>query len=1823
VVNLAANNSFATIRGQGGFTTNNNLYANSGTLNLGGNSQLVNVLNSSNPLPGQGGTVTSASAATVTVQGGGNFGGVLAGAVSLDKVNTANTLLLTSANTYTGSTLVRGGTLTLRDSGQLTNSSDVELRYATLLLDNGYLSRVDNRLRSDTALVSKGGTLQLDGRAGEVATQSLASVNLSQGRTDINSRAGGSGANVINIGNLVRAAGSGANVSVNQNYGFLGTAGNNTAIRNYITNINGSPLALNNRILPTWIIVNNDHFATYRSDTGISFLSNTADGYANYDSGDLSTASGSTGTLNYNDGGNRTIVTGTVVNAIRNAPGAAQTLSLNGSLNIASGGLLTNANQAIAYQNSGTPGTAAPSLTSSSGELNVFVNQNTTSLNVPITGNVTVSKSGGANLNLNPSMIYGNGTGNSVTSGSASVTLTSTNGLTVGMPVFGTGVPAGATIAAINSGTQITLSANATATGANTLSFPLGNTYTGNTVVSSGTLFGNLQGANGTSLVAVPGNLVINNATFTSNFANQISSNANVTITGSGRLNMANLASTTETLASITATDLNGTANLIDRTASQPTSVVNLTAATPITVNNTNPSGSAFIGAFAGQVGFVRPAGSAATLQINGPVATGVNNANGLNAVGLRVDAAIASVPTGVADGGLVKNGTGMLVLSPTNNITVTAGTAGNITAGNTTITVTSTTGLVPGMPVTGTGIIPGSVVTSVLNATTFTISAPPQTTSTASVTITGNPINFNGVTLTNNGTTSVQTPTFNIAQGVVRVDQNGALGSPSALTTVQDGAVLLGSNTASVQAVGSVNFRDGASLGVTINSTGFGAVSASPLSQSVYTIGSGSKGVTFYATDFFVQSTNAGTITLNGKLTGSGNINVVGPQITSTPGTVTLANPITGAAAGANDYSGAITLNTNTVLLSSPNRLSNTGATGSALGAASIVLNGGRLSIRDDASTAANVTTAGTLTYGNNVTLSANSFLDANRANGTSTSQTVALGELTVANGSHTLFVDSGNSYGLSFSTLKGSGTLAKVGTSPLTITAIDPGFTGGLRIAGAPDANTKSYANVGITNGPQNWNLALPAALNVPNYYVDGVHHPVGTSLTVSNTLEVGNNAGTITNGLNGVSSGSVTGAMLLNNTVVTQAANLRNNGIIGATGGTATLSAPSGAMNIRGQGLYQTNGQSLTLNGVLADDGVTPTRLKVAGGTAANDFVTLNATGSTSTGGAEVQSGRLVVNGGANPLGVPSTAIRVLGYPVATASSAQGPVNVAAPTLEFAGAVTQTGNIQNSGLVRVAAGGNTVLGGRIDGPGVGVTVPGLLEASAPAISTFDATTTITNRATMAPNTGNFGVKLEPRMLQHNNVTQNAITGRFDNDHWVYTGQFYDADNKFSIAGVQDDGLAVWVNGVQVIRGNMGGNAGLAISSAYTTSANGTVNSNGAPGAGTTDFTASQATTGLPAGWHTIEIRTRNGTGGAGGVAGNGFLANYGFGINPDGATALNGAAYLRPIDPGDGSVFRTGLAAKGAITIISNASLAAQGFGNISTLTLGGAGGTGNATISVTAAGNSNADVLSVSAAATGLANVQLTAGAIVDIGTTVPTGDVLAVPATKSLNITGGAGSVFRVGSSLTTALLNGTINVDGGLLLVNTNGGAGTTGTVNAATGGIVGGTGSITGALSVAATARVAPGELNAVGTLTVDDSVTLSDNSGLTFNLATPDAVAPGVGNDLLSVTDLAAVITLGQNINLDVPAAGLAQGRYDLIAYTGTDPDAASVANLSSWTLSYNGASVPAGDYEFLHDSTGKFVYLNVVVPEPTGLAAVGVAAIGLLARRRRNRR
>lgn len=171
----------------------------------------------------------------------------------------------------------------------------------------------------------------------------------------------------------------------------------------------------------------------------------------------------------------------------------------------------------------------------------------------------------------------------------------------------------------------------------------------------------------------------------------------------------------------------------------------------------------------------------------------------------------------------------------------------------------------------------------------------------------------------------------------------------------------------------------------------------------------------------------------------------------------------------------------------------------------------------------------------------------------------------------------------------------------------------------------------------------------------------------------------------------------------------------------------------------------------------------------------------------------------------------------------------------------------------------------------------VPGLRETRL-TTSAFDETTPATGTLTQ------LGVRMG----------QTSAKGPWgDNETWVYTGQFFDADGVFSFAEAIDDNVLVKIDGVTRLR-STNWNIPTTTGSAIGDNRFGGVQNFGMGPNGD--------------GWHNIELRFGNGTGGAGPVAGSGWTASYGFGLATSGSQSDQGTAYVVPVDSGTGNLFRS---------------------------------------------------------------------------------------------------------------------------------------------------------------------------------------------------------------------------------------------------------------------------------------------------------------------------
>ncbi|MEZ0263944.1 MAG: beta strand repeat-containing protein, partial [Phycisphaerae bacterium] len=601
--------------------------------------------------------------------------------------------------------------------------------------------------------------------------------------------------------------------------------------------------------------------------------------------------------------------------------------------------------------------------------------------------------------------------------------------------------------------------------------------------------------------------------------------------------------------------------------------------------------------------------------------------------------------------------------------------------------------------------------------------------------------------------------------------------------------------------------------------------------------------------------------------------------------------------------------------------------------------------------------------------------------------------------------------------------GTLVKGGTRTVEINGYAGGFSGNFAVAGQQGMSTTKSGNL-LLNLPTN---------NIANLTVDGFHTAAAANaLNVSGALSVGANAGTVTNGMgyNGtayvpVTTGTAPGALLVQTGATVIATTLRNNGAVAPTGGAAAIEAT----DIVGNGLYHAAGSDMVIKGRLANDGATPSTLRVTGsGSFAVNLIPTAS--STATGGVEVQAGTLRVAPNApiiDPLPTTGT-IRTIGAQASALGAGSQAVNKAAGVLQFdagSGAITQNSSIVNNGTVRVSGANAVTVTGTIGGTATGnlttladfqsATVPGLLEGTITGSGTLDTT------GARPGNTGNQGIVLEPRMGQQNVVTNNPLTGWSGNTAFVYTGYFYDADGKFTFIENVDDRVLVSIDGVtRLLNQNdrvtsTASLVGQRTTTLDTTTQNAALVGDLVPisGAGIAN------NPNLPAGWHSIEIRMHNGGGGAGPWgAVNGFANNYGFGLNPDGTMALDGAAFFRPIDDGSGNLFRTFAGNKGTVTLDAGSTLNAGAVARTALINL-----PTTATLNLTnAAGVSDADALTVSG--TGAAAYTIATGATNAIG-------AVTIPASAALNMSGGGQT------SVNTALtLTGDLAVNGGTVIVN-------------------------------------------------------------------------------------------------------------------------------------------------------------------------------------------
>ncbi len=561
------------------------LQVNAGVFDLNGNNQAVRTILNSNTLSFIAGEITnsSATAATLTTAMNANstFGGQISGNLSLVRSGN-NTLTLSDAQTYTGATIIRGGGLQLLDNGSLATSS-ITLNFGALTLNNQNLNALANlnpvRIPATTPVTMTGGTFVVSPGGSVDNTMTLNTLTiLAGGANTFTANGVTGGTNVINIGNLVLPTGAATTLHFNTDPGLAtnGALPASGGAQVLLTKINGVT-PTNNAFLGANVIINNGEYGVYNTVQGVIRYGGTAANGQTIPAYAAALASGNNLPNNISStGADVAISANTTIGALRLTGGATRAITFAAGtevLNLALGGLLRdNVNNATNIGTTALRGVLTSGGTATTGTTDLVEFHNQNTLTIN-------------------SVIADNGLGNKTR--------------------FVKSGPAGTT-------------------------FTAANTYTGGTVVNSGTLTINATAGAGT-IVIPAGGITLNNANLTmSTNQGQIDSSNAVTINGAGTLTLTG----TNTLNSVTINGIGG--------SSTPTvavgTLLTLSSATPITVTNDNYSFTPTI------------SGTELNLVDGATISTAGESPDDL-IISAKISTAASTTP-------LVKTGTGSLVLS-------------------------------------------------------------------------------------------------------------------------------------------------------------------------------------------------------------------------------------------------------------------------------------------------------------------------------------------------------------------------------------------------------------------------------------------------------------------------------------------------------------------------------------------------------------------------------------------------------------------------------------------------------------------------------------------------------------------------------------------------------------------------------------------------------------------------------------------------------------------------------------------------------------------------------------------------------------------------------------------------------------------------------------------------------------------------------------------------------------------------------------------------------------------------------------------------------
>ncbi len=599
-------------------------------VSLNGAAGTILIFSGSNPVV-LNGNVTLAGAPTVQALTNTTFNGVLSAAISFTLLG--GNVTFTAANTYTGATVISGGSLTLSGNGTLAAGSAVTLNQGgTLVLDN---TSTNNNARIPGAFTLNGGTLQIKGNSGNTS-ESIGAITLGAGNSTVILTPQGGGTLTLAGTTLTRAAGSGG--TLNFSASNLGT----TTLVTFST----SP---GSGVVIPYATVNGSDFATYVAGTSIESYAASGGSYVSL-SGAAATAN-----VNLPGTGSTTVTANQTVNSLLVNGNSTLIINPGVTLTVTSGAVFVNGAFTLNVEGGGTLALGEAIINTSSGS-SVSINPLTDGtqlsgtnltlagagvVNLPSTNNFAAGATAltGATLNLGTTTAIGSGT----------ITLVS-GGLQAS--------PAGGVLIT----NAVTLSnSNVTLGGSNPLLFSGGIALNGtnDTLTASNTAVtafdGVISGA-GILTKAGPGTLVL---------ANNANTYTSLTFINAGIIQVQGVTTTPMGTAATAAVVANGAAvQILAATATVPKALV---------LNGNGPDGSGALRILAGSGNVTLS--TAITLQSNSSIAA---------------DAGTTLTDTGALGGiaNLTKLGAGTVVFNAASTI------AGNITVSNGIANVQNATGL-------------------------------------------------------------------------------------------------------------------------------------------------------------------------------------------------------------------------------------------------------------------------------------------------------------------------------------------------------------------------------------------------------------------------------------------------------------------------------------------------------------------------------------------------------------------------------------------------------------------------------------------------------------------------------------------------------------------------------------------------------------------------------------------------------------------------------------------------------------------------------------------------------------------------------------------------------------------------------------------------------------------------------------------------------------------------------------------------------------------------------------------------------------------------